>query len=147
MSDNAPFLPKDRHYHPTSHLWVKPDSAACGRIGMDEMELENLGELAYVSLHEVGTVVKAGESIGSIEAAKMTAEIFSPVTGKISRVNDAVLQNPRLVNDNPYSDGWLLEIEMSRWPEDAQSLVAGDQIDSWALAEQKRFQDSMPANG
>ena len=87
-------LPRDRRYHPREHLWVKPEGAGEPEsvlIGMDELQLDNLGELAYVDLKPAGTVVQAGDSFGTLEAAKMTAEIFAPLSGTIVQVNEAAL--------------------------------------------------------
>lgn len=137
-------LPRDRRYHPREHLWVKPEGAGEPEsvvIGMDEMQLDSLGELAYVDLRPPGTVVEAGESFGTLEAAKMTAEIFAPLSGTIVRVNEAALARPLLVNEDPYAGGWLVVLAPSRWQTEWSELIGDAGIDDWVAAEQLRLKE------
>lgn len=137
-------LPKDRLYHPGEHMWVLENgdsTVAAVAIGIDEMHLDNLGELAYVTLREPGTEVKAGESIGTLEAAKMTAEIFAPLSGTILQTNQEVVARPLLVNEAPYTDGWLIHLEPAAWSGESADLIGGDAIDPWAAAELQRYKE------
>ncbi len=138
-------VPLDRHYEKTHHLWALQD-AATGRVrvGIDAIGLESLGELAFVSLHDTDTRVSRGDAIGSLEAAKMTTSIAAPISGTIAARNNAVLRDPMLVNSDPYGDGWLLEIEPSRWDTEAALLVSGDAIAGWVAAETERLQAEPP---
>ena len=137
-------LPEDRHYHPSDHLWAMPshsDGQLAVLIGMDAMQLDNLGELAYIDLKPVGSVVNAGDSIGTLEAAKMTAEIFAPISGTIANVNRLAMERPLLVNESPYEAGWMLVIHPSRWDEESADLITGKDIAPWAEQEFRRFQE------
>lgn len=141
-SDPGPALsvPQDRHYHRAHHLWARWEGASRRvRIGIDALGLEALGELAYVSLKEVGTRVGQGEPIGSLEAAKMTTSIAAPVSGTLAGRNDAVLKDPLLVNADPYGAGWLVEIDPADWEQEARHLVSGEDIAEWADAEAERL--------
>ncbi len=133
-------IPEDRHYEKTHHLWVHRAPSGTVRVGIDAIGLESLGELAYVSLKELGTTVARGDSIGNLEAAKMTTNIVAPVSGTITACNDAVLQNPLLVNQACYEAGWLVEIETTNWDDDAAHLVSGDAIAPWAQSAAARLQ-------
>ncbi len=149
MSDSDSYdLPQDRFYHPRDHTWsqVREADGSQVRIGMDAMQLDNLGELAYIQLQPPGTVVKAGDSIGTLEAAKMTAEIFAPVSGTIELVNDSVLTQPLLVNQQPYGEGWLLQLTPSDWTADSAALIGGADIEAWAVAEEARFKAEFDAS-
>jgi glycine cleavage system H protein len=144
MQDRAHDVPRDRHYEGTNHLWVRADTAegpesARVRLGIDGLGLESLGELAYVSLREVGTSFARGDSVGSLEAAKMTSSITAPIAGTVVARNDAVLSDPLLVNQDPYERGWLLEIEPANWEAEAGELIHGDAIQPWVAAETKRL--------
>ena len=141
-------IPADRHYDGTHHLWAQHDETTGRvRIGVDAIGLDSLGELAYVSLQEEGRDVARGEPIGSLEAAKMTTSIASPVSGTIVARNDAALADPLEVNRDPYGFGWLVEIEPTQWPHDAAQLVSGDAIAPWAAAEIERLRAEDRAEG
>ena len=116
MNDGKSWLPSDRIYDGESYMWVK-DNSNNGNlvIGAGMPAIESLGDLAYLTLSEPGTTVTRGDSIGSMEAAKMTGEIVSPVSGRIVGRNENVLENPRQVSDDPYGDGWLVTIEPNAW--------------------------------
>lgn len=133
-------IPKDLHYDRDHHLWVKPDAASGrARVGIDAIGLESLGELAYVALGDVGTTVARGDSIGTLEAAKMTTHIVAPVGGRIVARNDRVLADPVAVNKDPYDGGWLIELETADWARDAAALVSGDAIQGWVKSEVARL--------
>jgi glycine cleavage system H protein len=133
-------LPADRCYDAASHLWALRDaSTGRVRVGVDAIGLESLGELAYVALLEDGKVVRRGEPLGSLEAAKMTTTIAAPLSGTIVGRNAAVLADPLAVNRDPYAGGWLVEIVPSRWPQEAALLVSGEAIGPWAAREMTRL--------
>ena len=106
---------------------------------MDAIGLDALGELAYVGIEGGGTNVPAGGALGSLEAAKMTTSIVSPVAGMVVTRNEAVLEDPQLVNRDPYGEGWLVEIEPGDWPRDAASLIQGEAIGPWVERELERL--------
>ena len=106
------WLPTDRRYDGTSYMWVKEVSENQEvSVGIGQPTIESLGELAYLSLIKPGTKVNRGDSVGSMEAAKMTGELISPVSGVVTARNNAALSNPGVVSADPYGDGWLLTIE------------------------------------
>jgi glycine cleavage system H protein len=138
-SDSSFHVPTDRHYDRTHHLWAKGDPPRPVRVGIDSMGLWSLGDLAYVSLREVGTTVQRGQPIGTLEAAKMATSISSPISGTIAACNEAVLADPLGVNADPYGAGWLVEIEPSAWQDEARALVSGPDIEEWVAAEARRL--------
>lgn len=141
MSSGPSFhVPQDRHYHPVHHLWAQWREASGDiRIGIDAMGLESLGELAYVSLRDVGTTVRQGEPLGTLEAAKMTTSIAAPISGTLTRRNEAVLTDPLRVHADVYGAGWLVEVKPLNWEQEARQLVSGADIEGWAVAEAERF--------
>ena len=96
----------------TEHEWIAEGSPA--RMGITSVATDHLGELVYVELPEVGAEVTAGEQIGEIESTKAVSELFSPATGVVVAVNQTVIDEPTLVNDSPFGDGWLIEIEVTQ---------------------------------
>ena len=129
----------DRFYN-SNHLWSKQDETRQITVGMDELGLDSLGELAYLTLPSEGTPVEMGKAMGSMEAAKMTGELVAPVSGIVIEQNDKVLQNPLLVNEEPYGNGWLVKIEPTNWEEDSEAMVSGDKLPDWVEQEIERFE-------
>ena len=129
----------DRFYN-SNHLWIKENDSGHVTVGMDELGLDSLGEMAYLTLPDVGTPVEMGKAMGTMEAAKMTGEIYAPVPGFVVEKNDAVLQNPLLVNEEPYDNGWLVKIEPTNWEDESAGMVTGNYLSAWIDAEIERFQ-------
>jgi len=133
-------FPPDRWYDGASHMWARLDSAT-GRVvvGIDTLGLAALGDLAYISLQALGAMVKRGEGIGVFEAAKMTSDIVTPVSGTLVERNEQALHDPLLVNSDPYGRGWLAAIEPIGWEDESVALIAGDAVAAWAEAEIGRY--------
>lgn len=129
----------DRFYN-SNHLWIKENDSGQVTVGMDELGLDSLGEMAYLTLPDVGTAVEMGKAMGTMEAAKMTGEIYAPVTGFVVEKNEAVLQNPLLVNEEPYDNGWLVKIEPTNWEDESAGMVTGNYLSAWIDAEIERFE-------
>ena len=129
----------DRFYN-SNHLWTKQDDPGIVTIGMDEMGLDSLGELVYLTLPPEGTTIEMGKPMGSMEAAKMTGELYAPISGIVIEKNDAVLQNPLLVNEEPYDNGWLVKVEPTNWEKESTAMVSGDKLPGWVEHEIERFE-------
>ena len=121
---NSYEIPTDRAYDREDHMWAQLDPASGDVfIGIDMLGLAALGDLAYVTLKDVGKSVKRGDSLGTLEAAKMTGDLIAPVSGVIVARNDRTVNNPALVNQSPYVDGWLVVISPSDWENESAQLV------------------------
>jgi glycine cleavage system H protein len=133
-------IPTDRFYGRENHMWAVHDHAT-GRvtIGMDALGLAALGDLAYVSLQPVGTKVSRGETLGTLEAAKMTGDLTSPISGEIVECNNLTVRNPALVNEETYTNGWLVVIQPSDWENESKQLISGDELPAWVDAELLRY--------
>ncbi len=94
------------------HEWARK-SGNLIQVGVTWHAQDAIGAVAYVELPKVGSTVTAGGVFGVIESTKATSDLMAPVAGKVVKVNDALANNPGLVNDAPYSSGWLIEIEPS----------------------------------
>ncbi|MGI8530790.1 MAG: glycine cleavage system protein GcvH [Geodermatophilaceae bacterium] len=104
-------IPADRRYT-AEHEWAQPTgSGSVLRIGITSYAQENLGDIVYVSLPEVGQSLEAGQSFGEVESTKSVSDLYAPTAGTITARNDALDANPELVNSDPYGDGWMVEIE------------------------------------
>ena len=103
--------PKDLKYT-KDHEWAKKSGSSVV-VGVTFHAQEALGDVVYVELPKLGTAVKAGERFGTIESTKAVSDLFSPVTGKVVKVNDDLSSNPQKVNQEPYAGGWIIEVEPS----------------------------------
>ena len=110
--------PSDRQYT-KEHEWISV-SGTTARVGITDYAQQQLGDVVFVELPKAGERVEAGGQIGEIESVKAVSDLFSPVSGEIVEVNDAVKAKPELVNDSPYEKGWLLRIK----PDDPAELDA-----------------------
>jgi glycine cleavage system H protein len=101
--------PKDLKYT-KDHEWARKVGSAIA-VGVTYHAQESLGDVVYVELPKLGTAVKAGERFGTIESTKAVSDLYSPITGKVVKVNDDLTNNPQKVNQEPYTGGWIIEVE------------------------------------
>ena len=94
------------------HEWVSVQDGV-GTVGITEHAQEELGDIVFVELPEVGQEFKAGEAIGSIESVKAVSELFSPVSGTILEVNESLEDQPEQVNQDPYGAGWMVKFKLA----------------------------------
>jgi glycine cleavage system H protein len=116
-------VPEDLKYT-DEHEWIKQLDGRL-RIGITDYAQDQLGDIVYVELPEVGKSVERGDILVEVESTKSVGEVYSPVSGSIVAVNDTVSTNPELVNSSPYEDGWLVEIEPDAELDDTALLNAG----------------------
>jgi glycine cleavage system H protein len=103
------------------HEWI--DAASPAKIGITQVAADALGDVVYVDLPEVGDTVTAGETCGEVESTKSVSDLYSPVTGTIVEVNQEAIDNPAILNEDPYGNGWLFTVEVT---EEGPLLSAGD---------------------
>jgi glycine cleavage system H protein len=103
-------LPTDLQYT-IEHEWLAARTPPT--IGITSVAAEALGDIVYLELPAVGETVTAGTVVGEIESTKSVSELFSPVTGTVTEVNTAAVDDPALVNADPYGAGWLLKVDVS----------------------------------
>ena len=103
------------------HEWVRTgDGATTVRIGITDYAQEALGDVVYVTLPEVGASVTAGGACGEIESTKSVSDLYAPMTGTVTARNDALDEQPELINSAPYGDGWIIEIEPAEGSDGAE---------------------------
>jgi glycine cleavage system H protein len=103
-------LPKDLLYTET-HEWVK-DEGNLLTIGLTDYAQSQLKDVVYIEFPAMGSEFKKGESMGVVESVKTAADIFSPVTGKVVEINQALKDSPQFVNEDPYGKGWMVKMEL-----------------------------------
>ena len=104
-------LPEDLLYT-EEHEWVRrgDDPGESVRIGITDFAQDQLGDIVYVSLPEVGAEIAAGDAVGELESTKSVSDVYAPLQGVVSAVNEALDAQPELVNSDPYGEGWLFEL-------------------------------------
>ncbi|RLG84296.1 MAG: glycine cleavage system protein GcvH [Thermoprotei archaeon] len=115
----------DRRYTKTDE-WAKLEEGNKVREGITDFAQKELKDIVGIELPEVGKEVKKGESIGVIESVKATADLYAAVSGKIVEVNERLLEEPELLNKDPYGEGWIVVIEMSD-PKEYEELLTPEQ--------------------
>ena len=107
-----------------THEWIDVKEEK-GRVGISSRAQKELGEIVYVELPKVGQEVKAGEEIAVLESTKAAADIYSPVSGKVTHVNEKVKEDPSLMNTDPEGEGYLFELALTH-PEELETLTPRD---------------------
>jgi glycine cleavage system H protein len=112
------------------HEWVATRGEdTLVRIGITEYAQDQLGDVVFVDLPEVGRQVGAGDVFGEVESTKSVSELFAPVDGEIVSVNNAVADSPELINSDPYGEGWLIEIRLDD-PSALEALLEAEAYDA-----------------
>jgi glycine cleavage system H protein len=105
-------VPDDLRYS-SDHEWVRPIGDRI-RVGITDYAQDALGDIVFVDLPPAGSTVQAGGTLGEVESTKSVSEVYAPVTGQVVAINEALSDAPERLNEDPYGDGWICEIE----PED-----------------------------
>jgi len=126
--------PDDRRYS-KEHEWVKLDGATA-RVGITAYAQEQLGDVVYVDLPEAGAAVVQFEKMGEIESVKAVSDLYSPISGEVTAVNQGVVEKPELVNSDPHGDGWLLVVRISDAAE-ADRLMSAADYDAFVETERR----------
>ena len=113
-------LPEELRYS-AEHEWVAVEGVRA-RIGITDFAQDQLGDVVYVELPDIGDPVKKGESFGVVESTKAVSELFAPLSGKVVEVNDPLSDAPETINEDPYEEGWMIAIEPSD-PKELEALM------------------------
>ncbi|MFE7314631.1 glycine cleavage system protein GcvH [Streptomyces sp. NPDC057555] len=111
------------------HEWLSDAEGGVSTVGITEHAANALGDVVFVQLPEVGATVTAGESCGELESTKSVSDLYSPVDGEITEVNEDVVADPSLVNSAPFEGGWLFKVKLAGEPED---LLTADEYTAFA---------------
>ena len=118
-----------------SHEWARPEDSGLVRVGISDHAQEALGDLVYVELPEIGAAVTKGNSAATVESVKAASDVYSPVSGEIVEVNEALADKPETINEDAFGEGWLFVVK----PSDRAELE--DLLDADAYAEQVENED------
>lgn len=117
-------IPNDLQYT-KEHEWVRRNGGK-GVVGITSFAQEQLGDVVFVELPEVGALAAQGKNFGVVESVKTVSDLYAPGSGKVSAVNAELEAQPELVNSDPYGKGWMIEIEFSA-PDELENLLSAEQ--------------------
>ncbi len=128
-------VPEDLYYAPT-HEWLRMDGET-GSVGITDHAQHELTDVVFVDLPKVGAQVKAAEQVCVVESVKAASDIFSPISGTVTAINDALVSNPALLNTDPFGEGWIFKI----------SIEAGEEVEELMSPVQYREAIGAAENG
>ncbi|QSG06200.1 glycine cleavage system protein GcvH [Halapricum desulfuricans] len=111
-----------------SHEWIDPTDGTA-RIGISDVAQDELGDVVFVELPSTGDELSAGDDFAVVESIKAVSDVYAPVSGEVTAVNETLLDRPELLNDDPYGDGWLVEVELAD-PEELESLLSAEEYEA-----------------
>ncbi|MFI6489727.1 glycine cleavage system protein GcvH [Streptomyces sp. NPDC050564] len=111
------------------HEWLSVAEDGVSTVGITEFAANALGDVVYAQLPEVGSTVTAGESCGELESTKSVSDLYSPVNGEITEINEDVVNDPSLVNSAPFEGGWLFKVRVAEEPAD---LLSADEYTAFS---------------
>src|SRR6202158_3726496 len=120
-------VPENLHYS-KDHEWVRVEGDMAV-VGITDHAQDQLGDVVYVELPKAGEEFAANESFGSVESVKAVSEVLTPVSGKVASINDSLADQPEKVNADPYGEGWMMKIRMSKPGEVDSMLTAAEYED------------------
>lgn len=121
--------PEDRYYS-TEHEWVLANEDKTLYIGITEYAQEELGDLVFIEMPSVGTVVETMGKLGEVESVKSVSDIYCPISGKVIEINQEAVQSPEIINEDPYGKGWLVRLDPSN-PEDLNQLMSASEYETF----------------
>ena len=117
-------------YYSKEWTWVKIEDGKA-RIGITDYAQKQLREVVFAELPEVGDEIVKGEPFGTVESVKSVSDLVAPINGKIEEVNEEVVDNPQIINEDPYGEGWLILVSPSNLEEDLKTLMNFEESVEW----------------
>ena len=103
-------IPEDLHYTKT-HEWVKQDADGNVTVGISDHAQSLLGDMVFIELPDVGSEYNTGDDCAVVESVKAASDVYCPISGEITEINEALVDAPEMVNQDPYGDGWLFKLK------------------------------------
>ncbi len=129
-----------------NHTWTHLDKEGLARVGIDDLLLHLTGEVKVKRLKQPGEIIQKGDFLIDIEHKGNSLKIASPISGEIINNNQLLLENPNLLNEDPYMKGWMYKIKPSRWIAETNSFYLAEEATNWSAKEIERFKDFLAAS-
>ena len=128
-------FPDDLHYT-KEHEWLRVEGNE-GVVGITDFAQDALGDVVFVELPTVGATLMQGQTFGVVESNKTVSDLFAPVSGRVTAVNHALRDEPERVNRDPYSEGWMVRLALTR-PDEVEELLDADGYRAFVASEQPK---------
>ena len=122
MPEKETYDVPEGYYYTRDHEWIK-SKGSLYLIGITDYAAKMLHDIVYVSLPDVGALLKQKEVFGQVESVKTVSDMYMPISGKVEKTNDKLIQTPELVASSPYTDGWILEISSETFSSESSELL------------------------
>lgn len=126
--------PDDFHYT-KDHEWIRV-AGDTGTVGITDFAQEQLGDVVHVQLPRVGEKFEAHDTFGEVESVKTFSELYIPVSGEITEINEALVDAPELVNTSAYADGWMIKIKLAK-PSEVDSLLSASEYEDFVESQKE----------
>jgi glycine cleavage system H protein len=128
-------------FHSRNHTWTHLERSGNARVGLDDLLIHLTGEMNFISLRTPGETIRKGELLAEFEQEGKLLRIFSPISGSIVNVNRSLAEEPGLLTDDPYGEGWLYRICPTDWKSETASYYLAGETTGWLKNELDRFKD------
>ncbi|MEV8326459.1 glycine cleavage system protein GcvH [Kitasatospora sp. NPDC056731] len=122
-------VPKDLKYT-KDHEWVRTTGKDKARVGITDYAQKQLGDVVFADIPTMGKQLESDEAFGTVESVKAVSEIFMPLTGTVTAVNEGLGDEPELINTDPYGDGWIIELTVAQ-PDELKQLLTAAQYEAF----------------
>jgi glycine cleavage system H protein len=126
--------PDDLHYT-KDHEWIRV-AGDTGTVGITDFAQEQLGDVVHVQLPRVGEKFEAHDTLGEVESVKTFSELYIPVSGEVTEINEALVDAPELINTSAYADGWMIKIKIAK-PSEADSLLSASEYEDFVESQKE----------
>jgi glycine cleavage system H protein len=117
-------------YYSKDWMWIQLEKDEV-KIGLTDYAQQQMNELVFIELPEVGDDIIQGETYGTVESVKSVSDLIAPISGKIVKINEEVLDNPELINQDPFNEGWLIIVKSEKLQEELKKLMAYKEAVKW----------------
>ncbi len=128
-------------FYSKNHTWMYMEKSGIANVGLDDLLLHITGKIKFRNLNKPGETINKGDLLTEIDQDGKLLRIFSPVSGKIIETNPALDENPGLLNEDPYENGWIYKVKPSNWMAEARSCYFAEEATNWSENELIRFKD------
>jgi glycine cleavage system H protein len=126
LSNPSAYLVPDGLFYTKEHEWARV-AGDTAKIGITDYAAKTLNDIVYLTLPSAGKEVKQSGSFGTVESIKAVSELYAPLSGAVTRVNQELTNHPELINESPYTDGWIVELRHSKLEEEKNALLSPQQ--------------------